>query len=87
MSFASAKIMTDPISIQIAIISYEFQIKAVKLVKIFLFKSLKIDSNTSAETVVFDICGYIFIEFVNFIFVKSVIVSHLNVYAIIKEDF
>ena len=72
---------------QIAVVSYEFPSKAVKLVKMFLLKSLKIDLNTVLETIIFSICGCVFIEFMYYILVEDVNVSCLNGCAVIKEDF
>ena len=79
--------MIDSVSIQIAVVSHEFPNRAVKLVKIFFLKSLKIDLNTFLETIVFGICGCVFIEFPYCILDKGVMVSRLNIYTIIKVDF
>ena len=72
---------------QIAVVSYEFPSKAVKLVKMFSLKPLKIDLNTILETIVFGVCGCVFIEFVYCILVKGVNISCLNGCAVVKEDF
>ena len=87
MSFAGTKVMIDPISMQIAVVSHKFLSRAVKLVKMFPLKSLKIDLNTVPETVVFGVCGCIFIEFVYYIVVEGVNVSRLNTCAVVKKDF
>ena len=71
--------MIDLVFMQITVVSYKFLSRAVKLVKMFLFKPFKIDLNTVLETGVFDICSCIFIEFIYCILVKGVIVNHLNV--------
>ena len=72
---------------QIAIVSYEFSIRAVKLVKMFPLKPLIINLNVVLKTLVFDVCGYIFIQFVYCILVKNTNINCLNNCAIVKEDF
>ena len=79
--------MINLVSMQIAVVSYKFLSRAIKLVKIFPLIPLKIDLNTILETVVFDVCGCVFIEFMYYILVEGVNVSRLNVYTVIKEDF
>ena len=79
--------MVDPVSMRIAVVSHEFPGRAVKLVKNFPLKLLKIDLNTVPETVVFGVCGCVFIELGYCILVEGVMVSHLNVCAVVKEDF
>ena len=79
--------MIDPVSMQIAVVSHKFPSRAVKLVKMFPLKPLKIDLNTVPETVVFDVCGCVFIEFMYCILVEGVNVSRLNGFAVVKEDF
>ena len=72
---------------QIAVVSHKFPSRTVKLVKMFPLKLLKINLNTVLETIVFSVCGCVFIEFVYCILIKGVNVSCLNGYAVIKEDF
>ena len=79
--------MIDSVFMQIAVVSYKFSSRAVKLVKIFFLKLLKIDLNTVSNIVVFDICGYVFIKFVYCILVNNVIVSRLNIYIVVNKDF
>ena len=87
MSFAGAEVIIDPVSIEITVVSYQFLSKAVKLIKMFSLKPLKINLNTVLETIIFGICNYVFIEFVYCILVEGVNVSRLNVCAVVKEDF
>ena len=79
--------MTDLVSMQIAVVLHEFSNRVVKLVKMFLFKFLKINLNTIPETIVFSVCGCVFIKLVYCILVQNVMISCLNVYAIVKKDF
>lgn len=53
MSFASAKVMIDSISIKIMIVSYKFFSEVVKHVKIFYLKLSKINLNTILKIIVF----------------------------------
>ena len=72
---------------EIAIVFYKFLSRAVKLVKMFLLKPLKINLNTVPETGVFGICGCVFIKFMYCIFVEGVNVSRFNRCAIVKGNF
>lgn len=72
---------------QIAIISYEILNGLIKLVKMFCFKLLKINLNTIPKPVIFDVCGYILIKLLYYIFVEDIIVNCLNLYIIVKTDF
>lgn len=72
---------------QIAIVFHKFPKEAVKFVKMFCLKPLKINVNTVLKTIVFSIYSCILSEFVYCIFVKDVMISYLNVYAVIKEDY
>lgn len=87
MNLANAKVMINPVFMQIVIVSHKFLNRPIKLVIMFLFKLLKTNLNIVPETVIFGICGYILIEPKYCIFVEDVIISCLNVYAIIQEDF
>lgn len=53
MSFASAKVMINSISIKIMIVSYKFFSKVAKYVKIFYLKLSKINLNTILKIIVF----------------------------------
>lgn len=72
---------------QIVIVFYEFLSKAIKLVKIFLLKFLKINLNIVLEIIFFAIYSYILIELIYSKLIKNIIVIGLNVYTIVKEDF
>ena len=87
MSLAGAKVMIDLVFMQIAVVFHKFPNRAVKLLKMFPLKPLKIDLNTVPETVVFSVCGCVFIEFMYCILLKGVNVSRLNGFAVVKEDF
>lgn len=87
MSFASAKVMINLISIQIVIVLYKFLSRVIKLVKIFLLKLFKINLNTVLEIIVFGICKCILVKLVHYIFINNVIVSCFTIYVIIKDDF
>ena len=71
----------------IAIAFHKFPCGAVKYVKMFCLKPLKINLNTVSETIVIGICSCILIQLVYDIFVKDAMVSCLNIYAIVKKDF
>ena len=79
--------MIDPVSMGIVVIHHKISNKAVKLVKIFCLKLLKINLNTVLETIVFGICGCILIEPMYSIFVEDIMVSCQNIHTIGKEDF
>ena len=79
--------MVDPVSMRIAVISHEILSWAVKLVKMFCLELLEINLNTVPETVIFGVCGCVLIELVYRVLVEDVMVSRLNVYAVVKEDF
>lgn len=77
ISFADAKVMINLVSIQIVIIFHEFLSNAIKLIKIVILKLLTIKFNLVPKTVVFDICSYIYMKFVYYIFVENIIVRCL----------
>ena len=68
-------------------IFYKILSGAVKLIKMFYFKLLKVNLNTVLETIVFGVCGYILIKIIYDILIKDVMVSCLNFYTIGKENF
>ena len=72
---------------RIAVVSHEFPSGAVKLVKMFRLKLLEINLNTVPETVIFGVCGCVLIELLYRVLVEDVMVSRLNLYAVVKEDF
>lgn len=79
--------MIKLVSMQIAIISYKFESEAVKFVKIFILKYFKINFNTMPETIVLGVCDCVLMKLVYCILFKDIMVSYLNIYAIIKEFF
>ena len=79
--------MVDPISMGITVISHKFSSRAIKPIKMFCLKLLKIYLNTVPETVVLGIQGYIFIEFVYNKLVDQVMVSYFNVESLSEESF
>lgn len=87
MSLTNTKIIINLVSMQIVVVFHEFPSSMIKYVKIFHFKPLKINLNIILKTEVFGIYNYILIELRYHIFVKNIIVSHLNIYIIVKVDF
>ena len=71
---------------QIAVVSHKFSSGAVKFIKMFCLALLKINLNTVPKTVIFGIYGYVLIELLYCIFVENIMVSHLNLYAVVKKD-
>lgn len=86
-SFASAKVITYSISMQIAVLSYKFSSRVIKLVIMFFLKFLKIDMNIISKTIVFDIFNCIFIQLIYCILVRDIIVSCFNNFTILIKDF
>lgn len=79
--------MINSVFMQIVVISYIFLSKVIKLVKIFSFKFLKVNLNIVLETVVFNVCSYVLVEFVYYILVENIIVSRFNIYIPVKKNF
>ena len=79
--------MINPVSIQIAVVSHDFLSGAIKLVQMFYLKLLEINLNTVLETIIFGVCGCVLIELLYRVLVEDVMVSCLNLYAVVKEDF
>lgn len=87
MSFASAKVMNNLVSMQIVVVSDKFLGRVIKLVKMFPLKVLKINLNKVLETVIFGVYGCVSVEFMYCILVENIMVSCVKVYAVVKEDF
>ena len=72
ISFIDAKVMINLVSMQIVIVFHKFLSNAIKLIKIVIFKLLTIKFNPVPKIVVFDICSYVYMKFVYYIFVKNI---------------
>lgn len=79
--------MINLVFLQIVIVLYKFLSKILKLVIIFYLKLLKINLNIVLKTIIFDIYGYILIEYLYCIFIEYIIVNCFNFYIVFKEDF
>lgn len=72
---------------RITVVLYKFLSETVKHIKMFYFKPSKINLNIVLKTIISSIYSCILIKLVYCIFVKDIIVSGFDVYAIVKEDF
>lgn len=79
--------MFNLIFIWITIIFFNFLSKTIKLIKIFCLKLYKVNFNIILKTIVFDIYNYILIKLIYSVFIKNIMLSYLNIYAIIKKNF
>ena len=87
MTSAGAKVIVNPVSMRIAVISHKVPSGALKLVKMFCLKLLEVNLNIILETIIFGVCSCVLIEPIYDVLVEDNMVSCLNVYTIGKENF
>lgn len=81
------KPIVDPIFMQIAIVLYHYQSRAIEFIKILRLKYFEINLNPYPEIKVFIVYGYVYIKLVYNIFIDYIMISYLKVKLIDIKSF